>query len=114
MLSKNLGLMFKVKQLFTKNYQLLLQITLFLVRLNSFYVIRSQSLQFSKSYQNNQASSIEKLLGVPNGFLLYSEITQSDLKNSSNFIQGHRQKIFQRREPIRIEPKLTTKNEKKY
>ena len=29
----------------------------------------------AKSYQNNEVMSIKKLLGVPNGFLLYNEIT---------------------------------------
>ena len=36
MLSRNLDVMFKVKQLFTKNYLLLLHITLFLVHFNGF------------------------------------------------------------------------------
>ena len=75
MLSRTLGVMFKVKQLFTKNYLLLLDITLFLVQFYSFKVIRSQSLKVSKSYQNNQVTSIKKLLGVPDSFSLYYEIT---------------------------------------
>ena len=40
--------MFKVKQLFTYNYLLLLYITLFLVYFNSFVVIRSQGLNSQK------------------------------------------------------------------
>ena len=52
---------------------------LFLVHFNSYEVIHSQSLKGSKSYQNNQVTSIKKLLGVPNSFLLYYEITWSDL-----------------------------------
>ena len=74
MLSRTLGVMFKVKQLFTKNYLLLLQIVLFLVNFNSFEVICSQSLKVSKSYQNYEATSIKKLLLVPNSFSLYYEI----------------------------------------
>ena len=42
--------MFQVKQLFTKNYSLLLHITLVLVDFNSFEIIPSQSLKVSKSY----------------------------------------------------------------
>ena len=53
--------MFEVKELFTKNYPLLLHITFFLVHFNSFEVIRSQSLKVSKTYQNNQVTSIKKL-----------------------------------------------------
>ena len=79
MLSKTLDVMFKVKQLFIKKYLLLLHIRLFSVHVNSFEVIRSQNLKVSKSYQNNQATSIKKLFGVSNGFSLYYEITQSDL-----------------------------------
>ena len=75
MLSRTLGVMFKVKQLFTKNYPLLLLITLFLVHFNSFEVLRSFSLKVSKTYKNNQVTSIKKLLGVPNSFSLYSELT---------------------------------------
>ena len=75
MLSRTLDVMFKVKQLFTKNYPLLLHITLFLVHFNSFDVIHSQSLEVSKTYQNNQVTSIKKLLGVPNSFSLYYVIT---------------------------------------
>ena len=41
LLSRTLGVMFKVKQLITKNYLLLLHITLFLVHFNSYEVIRS-------------------------------------------------------------------------
>ena len=51
MLSRALSVMFKDKQLFTKNYLFLLLITLFSVHFNSFEVIRSQSLKDSKSYQ---------------------------------------------------------------
>ena len=43
MLSRTLGVIFKVKQLFTQNYLLLLHIKLFLVYFNSFEVTRSQS-----------------------------------------------------------------------
>ena len=75
MLSRNLGVMIKVKQLFTKNHLLLLHIALFLVHFNSFEVIRSQSLKVSKSYQNNQVTSIAQLLEVPNSFSLYYKIT---------------------------------------
>ena len=78
MLSRKLGVMIKVKQLFTKNHLLLLHllhIALFLVHFNSFEVIRSQSLKVSKSYQNNQVTSIEQLLEVPNSFSLYYKIT---------------------------------------
>ena len=75
MLSRTLGVMFEVKQLFTKNYLLLLHIALFLVYFNSLEVIRSQSLKVSKSCQNNQITSIKKLLGVSNSFLPYYEIT---------------------------------------
>ena len=64
MLSRPLVVMFKVKQLFTKNYLLLLHIVLFFVHFNSFEVIRSQSLKVSKSYQNNQATLIKKLLRI--------------------------------------------------
>ena len=67
--------MFKVKQLFTKNFLLLWHITLFLVHFNSHVVIRSQSLKVSKTYQNNQVTSIKKLLGAPYNFSLYYEIT---------------------------------------
>ena len=42
MLSRTLDVMFKVKQLFTENYLLLLHITLFVVHFNSIEVIRSQ------------------------------------------------------------------------
>ena len=61
MLSKTLGIMFKVKQLFTKNHPLHLISALFLVHINSLEVIRSQSLKVSKNYQNNQVTSIKKL-----------------------------------------------------
>ena len=70
MLSRTLRIMFKVKQLFAKNYLLLLLNTLFLVYFNNHEIIRSQSLKVSKSYQNNQVTSIKKLLGVPDSFLL--------------------------------------------
>ena len=75
MLSRTLGVMFKVKQLFTKNYLLLLHITLFLVHFNSYWVIRSQSLKVPKSYQNNEVMSTKKLLGVHDSFSRYYEIT---------------------------------------
>ena len=71
--------MFKIKHLFTKNYLFLLHITHFLVHFNGYKVIRSQSLKVSKSYQNNEVTSIKKLLGVPNSFSLYYEIIYSDL-----------------------------------
>ena len=67
--------MFKVKQLFTTKYPLLLHITLFLVHFNSFEVIHSQNLKVLKSYHHNEVTSIKKLLGVPNSFSLYYEIT---------------------------------------
>ena len=75
MLSKTLGVMSKVKQRFTKNYLFLLHITFALVHLTSFEVIRSRSLKFPKSYQNNEVTSIKKLLGVPNSFSHCYEIT---------------------------------------
>ena len=75
MLFRTLGVMLKVKQLFSKNYLLLLHITLFLVQFNSLEVIRFQSLKVSKSLQNNEAMSIKKLLRVSNSFSLYNEIT---------------------------------------
>ena len=77
MFSRTVGVMFKVKQLFTKNYLPFLHITLWLVHFNSFEVIHNQSLKVSKSYQNNevQVTLIKKLLGVPNSFSLYDEIT---------------------------------------
>ena len=77
MLSRTLGVMSKVKQLFTKNYLLLLQIVIFLVNFNSFEVIRSQSLKVSKKYQNCEVTSIKKLLVVPNNFSLCYEIAAS-------------------------------------
>ena len=49
MLSKTLGVMFKVKQLFTKIYVFLLHIMLFLIHFNSFEVICCQSLKVSKT-----------------------------------------------------------------
>ena len=42
----------------------------FLVYFNSFEVSRSHSLKVSKSYDNNQVTSIKKLLGVPHSFSL--------------------------------------------
>ena len=60
MLSKTLGVMFKVKQLLIKNHLLLLHSALFLVHLNSWEVLRSQSLKVSKSYQNNQVTLLSK------------------------------------------------------
>ena len=74
MLFRTLGVMFKVKQLFTKNYLLFSHIALFLVHFISCEVIRFRSLKVSKSYQNNQVTSIKKLLGVPNSFSLYHEV----------------------------------------
>ena len=73
MFFRALGVMFKVKQLFTgtQNYLLLLHITLFLVHFNSYEVIRSQSLKVSKSYQNNQVTAIKKLSGVSNSFFRF-------------------------------------------
>ena len=62
MLSRTLGIIFKVKQLLTKNYLLLLHIALCLVHFNSLEVIRSRSLKDSKSYQTNQVTSIKKVL----------------------------------------------------
>ena len=57
MLSRTLGVMFKVQQLFTKNYVSLLHITLFLVQFTlqalRLLGIRSRSLKVSHSYQNN-------------------------------------------------------------
>ena len=50
--------MFKVKELLTKIYLLLLHITLFIVYFNSYEVIRSQNLKGSNSYQNNEVASI--------------------------------------------------------
>ena len=61
MLSRTLGLMFQVKQLFTKNNLFLVHNTLFFVHFNSYEVIRFQSLKVSKSYQNNQVTLIKKL-----------------------------------------------------
>ena len=52
--------MFKIKQLFTKNDLILLHNTLFLIYFNSFEVISSHSLKVSKSYKNNQVTSIKK------------------------------------------------------
>ena len=66
MLSRTLGVVFKVKHLFPKNHLLLSHITFFLVHFNSSEVIRSLSLKVSKSYQNDQVTSIKKLMGVPN------------------------------------------------
>ena len=77
MLSRTLGVTFKVKQLFTKNYLLLLQIVLFLVVFNSFEIIRSQSLNSFKKLSNYEVTSIKKLLLVPNSFSLYYEIAGS-------------------------------------
>ena len=79
MLSSTLDEMLKEKQLFTKKLSTFLHNPLFLVHFNSYEVIHSQSLKGSKSYQNNQVTSIKKLLGVPNSFSLYYEITWSDL-----------------------------------
>ena len=50
MLSRTFSVMFNVKQLFSKNYPLLF---------NSFEVIHSESLKVSKSYKNNQVTSIK-------------------------------------------------------
>ena len=54
MLFRTLGVKFKIKHLFTKNYRLPSHIALFLVHFNSYEVFCSQSLKVSKSYQNNQ------------------------------------------------------------
>ena len=54
MLSRTLGVMFKIKQLFTKNYLFFLHITLFWIHFNSFKITRSQSLKISKSNQNSE------------------------------------------------------------
>ena len=64
MLSRTLTVMFKAKKLrvFTKNYLLLLHMTLFLVYFNRFVVICCQILKVSKAYQNNQETSINKLI----------------------------------------------------
>ena len=70
MLSRTLGVMFKVKQLFTKNHLRLLLMTLFLVCFTAFEVICSQSYKVSKSYQNKEVTSIKNLLGVSNTFSL--------------------------------------------
>ena len=71
--------MFKVTHLFTKNYLFFLPMTVFSVHFNSLEVIRARSLKVSESYQNNQITSIKKLLGVPDSFSLYYEIKWSDL-----------------------------------
>ena len=65
MLSRTLDAMLKVKQPFSKNYLLLLHITLFLVYFYSFEVIRSQSLKVLKSYQNNEIMSTKNLIQQP-------------------------------------------------
>ena len=57
MLSRTQGVMFKVKQLFTKNY-------LLYALCSPFEVIHSQSLNVPKIYQHYQVTSIKKLLGV--------------------------------------------------
>ena len=69
MLSRTLGVMFEIKQLFTINHLLLLLIGLFLVHFNGLEVIRFQSLKVSKTYQNNQVTSIKKLWEVLTVFL---------------------------------------------
>ena len=51
-----------------------MHIKLSLVHFNSFGVIRFQSLKLSKSYHNNQVTSIELLLKVPISFSLYYEL----------------------------------------
>ena len=82
MLSRTLGVMFKVKQVLTENDLFLLRITLFLVYFNTFEIIRSpclKPLKVSKIYQNNEVTLITKLLRVHNSFSLYYEITWSDL-----------------------------------
>ena len=58
MLSRTLGVISKVKQLFTQNYLFILHITLVLVHFNSMKITRSQSLKVSKTYQNNQVTSL--------------------------------------------------------
>ena len=57
MLFETLNLMFKVKQLFTKNYLLVLHIALFLVYFNSSVVFRSQSLMASKQVESRTQPS---------------------------------------------------------
>ena len=52
--------MFEVKQLFTKNCISFAHYAVF----RPFEMIRSHSLNVSKSYQNNQVTSIKKLLEV--------------------------------------------------
>ena len=85
MLSRTLGVMFKVKQLFNKTCTgiFLLYITLFLVHFNNFEVIRSQNLKVSKSNQNNEVTSITYLLGVPYSFLLHYEKHRAIFKISA-------------------------------
>ena len=60
MLSRILGVMFKVKQLLTENHLLLLHIATFVVHFNSFVVIRFSSSKVSKNHQTNQVPSIKK------------------------------------------------------
>ena len=68
------------KQLFIKNDLLRLHLTLFLVHFNNFEVICFQSLKVSKSYQNNEETSIETLLGVPTSFSLYCQRLSTSAK----------------------------------
>ena len=72
--------MFKVKQLFTKNHLLLSHIALFLVHFNSLEVIRSQSLKVLKGFQNNQVTSIKRLIGVQTVFLFIMKNIERSLK----------------------------------
>ena len=102
MLSRTRGAMFKVKQLFTKNYLLLmhiyllrLHITLYLVYFNSFEVIRSKSLRVSKTYQYNHVTSIKKLLGVPNSFSLCYEIVYKQNPELDEIPNGQNPRIGQ-------------------
>ena len=60
MLFRTLNVMFKIKQLFTKNYLLFWHITLFSVHFNSFAVILSQNLKVSKSYQNHEKNNVNQ------------------------------------------------------
>ena len=62
--------MFNVKQLFTKSDLLFFAQCALFSSFNSCEVIRSQSLKVSKSYENDQVTSIKKLLGVLNSFSL--------------------------------------------
>ena len=63
--------MFKVEQLFTKTYPYTCFAQYALSSsFEQLWIIRSQSLKVSKSFKNNQVTSVKKLLGVPNRFSL--------------------------------------------